>query len=136
DAGVRSTGVPAARRARGIPDRVTLGLSHRLRRRRRMRRAARLRCGARTHRRLSRAAGAPARTSALPAEPAGALRRTRPRRDRSPGRKRSRHQMIEAATAPQAGANRAMWLSTFAFTVCFAVWTIFSIIGIAIQQEL
>ena len=29
-----------------------------------------------------------------------------------------------------------MWLSTFAFTVCFAVWTIFSIIGIAIQQEL
>lgn len=36
----------------------------------------------------------------------------------------------------QAGAHRAMWLSTFAFTVCFAVWTIFSIIGIAIQQQL
>ena len=29
-----------------------------------------------------------------------------------------------------------MWLSTAAFTVCFSVWTIFSIIGIAIQKEL
>jgi NNP family nitrate/nitrite transporter-like MFS transporter len=41
---------------------------------------------------------------------------------------------ITAVSLP--GAERAMWLSTFAFTVCFAVWTIFSIIGIAIQQEL
>ncbi|MCA0892495.1 nitrate/nitrite transporter [Microbulbifer agarilyticus] len=32
--------------------------------------------------------------------------------------------------------NRALALSTIAFTVCFAVWTIFSIIGIAIQEEL
>ena len=31
---------------------------------------------------------------------------------------------------------RALGLSTFAFTVCFAVWTIFSIIGVQIQQEL
>lgn len=31
---------------------------------------------------------------------------------------------------------RALGLSTFAFTVCFAVWTIFSIIGIRIKQEL
>lgn len=31
---------------------------------------------------------------------------------------------------------RALGLSTFAFTVCFAVWTIFSIIGISIKQEL
>ena len=31
---------------------------------------------------------------------------------------------------------RALWLSTIAFTVCFAVWTIFSIIGIQIKQEL
>ena len=29
-----------------------------------------------------------------------------------------------------------MWISTFAFTVCFAVWTIFSIIGIQIKQQL
>ena len=31
---------------------------------------------------------------------------------------------------------RALWLSTIAFTVCFAVWTIFSIIGIRIKEEL
>jgi len=31
---------------------------------------------------------------------------------------------------------RALGLSTFAFTVCFAVWTIFSIIGVRIKQEL
>ncbi len=30
----------------------------------------------------------------------------------------------------------ALWGSTFAFTVCFAVWTIFSIIGLQIKQEL
>ena len=27
-------------------------------------------------------------------------------------------------------------MSTFAFTACFAVWTVFSIIGIKIKQEL
>ena len=32
--------------------------------------------------------------------------------------------------------NAALWMSTFAFTVCFAVWTIFSIIGVKIQQDL
>ncbi len=32
--------------------------------------------------------------------------------------------------------KRALWMSTLAFTVCFAVWTIFSIIGIEIKQEL
>ncbi len=31
---------------------------------------------------------------------------------------------------------RALGLSTFSFTVCFAVWTIFSIIGVKIQQDL
>jgi len=31
---------------------------------------------------------------------------------------------------------RALGLSTFAFTVCFAVWTIFSIIGVRIKVEL
>jgi NNP family nitrate/nitrite transporter-like MFS transporter len=34
------------------------------------------------------------------------------------------------------GAERALWLSTIAFTVCFAVWTIFAIIGVRIQQDL
>lgn len=31
---------------------------------------------------------------------------------------------------------KALGLSTFAFTVCFAVWTIFSIIGVKIKQDL
>ncbi|MDM9624113.1 nitrate/nitrite transporter [Rhizobium sp. S96] len=31
---------------------------------------------------------------------------------------------------------RALWISTLAFTICFAVWTIFAIIGIRIKQEL
>ncbi|MBB5695278.1 nitrate/nitrite transporter [Muricoccus pecuniae] len=41
-------------------------------------------------------------------------------------------------TAPVAPADqgRALWLSTFAFTICFAVWTIFAIIGIQIQKNL
>ena len=32
--------------------------------------------------------------------------------------------------------SRALWLSTIAFTVCFAVWTIFAIIGVRIKAEL
>ncbi len=32
--------------------------------------------------------------------------------------------------------NCALWLSTIAFTVCFAVWTIFAIIGIQIKKDL
>src|SRR5512134_2262643 len=32
--------------------------------------------------------------------------------------------------------RRALTLSTVAFTVCFAVWTIFSIIGIQIKKDL
>ncbi|MGL4438369.1 MAG: nitrate/nitrite transporter [Bosea sp. (in: a-proteobacteria)] len=32
--------------------------------------------------------------------------------------------------------GRALWASTFAFTVCFAVWTIFAIIGIQIKKDL
>lgn len=31
---------------------------------------------------------------------------------------------------------KALWMSTIAFTLCFAVWTIFAIIGIRIKQEL
>jgi NNP family nitrate/nitrite transporter-like MFS transporter len=32
--------------------------------------------------------------------------------------------------------QRALWLSTIAFTACFAVWTIFAIIGIQIKKDL
>ncbi|MGM0584860.1 MAG: nitrate/nitrite transporter [Pseudomonadota bacterium] len=38
--------------------------------------------------------------------------------------------------ASRADQTRALGLSTFAFTVCFAVWTIFSIIGVQIKAEL
>ena len=34
------------------------------------------------------------------------------------------------------GQDRALWASTAAFTACFAVWTIFSIIGLSIADEL
>lgn len=37
----------------------------------------------------------------------------------------------------QVQARNALGLSTFAFTICFAVWTIFStVIGIKIKQQL
>ncbi len=39
-------------------------------------------------------------------------------------------------TVARADQRRALGLSTIAFTCCFAVWTIFSIIGIAIKKEL
>ncbi len=37
---------------------------------------------------------------------------------------------------PAPGAGPALWTSTIAFTVCFAVWTIFSIIGLSLKEEL
>ena len=43
-------------------------------------------------------------------------------------------QASEGVTRPD--QYRALGLSTFSFTVCFAVWTIFSVIGVRIQQEL
>ena len=39
---------------------------------------------------------------------------------------------LTASNAP----GRALWMSTIAFTVCFAVWTIFSIIGVRLKDEL
>jgi len=39
-------------------------------------------------------------------------------------------------SCPGNAQARALWLSTVAFTICFAVWTIFSIIGIRIKQDL
>ena len=41
---------------------------------------------------------------------------------------------LEGVTRPD--QYRALALSTLAFTVCFAVWTIFSIIGVRIKQDL
>lgn len=42
--------------------------------------------------------------------------------------------MIDGVT--KGDQHRALGLSTLAFTVCFAVWTIFSIIGVKIKQDL
>ena len=43
---------------------------------------------------------------------------------------------MEQVTLEKRARYRALGLSTFAFTVCFAVWTIFSIIGVKIKAEL
>ena len=43
--------------------------------------------------------------------------------------------MQQTATVP-VGRSTALGMSTLAFTVCFAVWTIFSIIGIQIKKDL
>ena len=40
---------------------------------------------------------------------------------------------MDAQTKPE---TKALGLSTFAFTVCFAVWSIFSIIGVQIKADL
>jgi NNP family nitrate/nitrite transporter-like MFS transporter len=40
------------------------------------------------------------------------------------------------ATVSTADQSRALWISTIAFTACFAVWTIFSIIGVQIAKDL
>jgi NNP family nitrate/nitrite transporter-like MFS transporter len=42
----------------------------------------------------------------------------------------------EAAAAADKGRTTALGMSTLAFTVCFAVWTIFSIIGVQIKKDL
>jgi NNP family nitrate/nitrite transporter-like MFS transporter len=44
--------------------------------------------------------------------------------------------MQDKAVASVPGQSRALWMSTIAFTVCFAVWTIFAIIGVQIKQQL
>ena len=44
--------------------------------------------------------------------------------------------MNQATSSNPAQSTRALALSTVAFTVCFAVWTIFSIIGVSLKQQL
>ena len=46
------------------------------------------------------------------------------------------HAREATALTPNSNEGRALWMSTIAFTVCFAVWTIFSIIGVRIKDEL
>src|SRR3546814_4718532 len=56
-------------------------------------------------------------------------RRRIPTRDGS----MSMHDLSRISGARQ---QRALWRSTFALAVCFAVWVIFSIVGIQLQQDL
>jgi NNP family nitrate/nitrite transporter-like MFS transporter len=44
--------------------------------------------------------------------------------------------MIQQSIVHESQRRRALGASTIAFTACFAIWTIFSIIGIRIQKEL
>jgi hypothetical protein len=44
--------------------------------------------------------------------------------------------MMTTTTVTSGQQTQAVTLSTLAFTICFAVWTIFSIIGVQIKQEL
>jgi NNP family nitrate/nitrite transporter-like MFS transporter len=44
--------------------------------------------------------------------------------------------MVAVSGSAAPGARTALWVSTFAFTACFAVWTIFSIIGVQIKADL
>jgi hypothetical protein len=44
--------------------------------------------------------------------------------------------MHASSKTTPAGQASALWMSTIAFTACFAVWTIFSIIGIQIKKDL
>lgn len=42
---------------------------------------------------------------------------------------------VEKVTAPP-GANRVLWISTIGFTVMFAAWMMFGILGVKIKEEL
>ncbi len=44
--------------------------------------------------------------------------------------------MHDPIPVPKRDQRRALWLSTLAFTTCFAAWTIFSIIGVQIKKDL
>ena len=44
--------------------------------------------------------------------------------------------MQHTTVASVEGQSRALWLSTIAFALCFAVWTIFAIIGVKIKEDL
>ena len=43
---------------------------------------------------------------------------------------------MNGATVAKGAQRRALWASTLAFTICFAVWTIFAIIGVQIKKDL
>ena len=42
----------------------------------------------------------------------------------------------DAPAADRSGANRVLWMSTIAFTLMFAVWLMFGVLGVPIHREL
>jgi NNP family nitrate/nitrite transporter-like MFS transporter len=44
--------------------------------------------------------------------------------------------MVDIKTVKKSDQNIALFSTTFAFTICFAVWTIFAIIGVQIKQDM
>ena len=42
----------------------------------------------------------------------------------------------DVSAGDRSGANRVLWMSTIAFTLMFAVWLMFGILGVPIQKEL
>src|SRR3954470_18773518 len=43
---------------------------------------------------------------------------------------------IRSATEPTGPRRRVLWLSTFAFTLLFAVWLMLGVLGVKIRDEL
>lgn len=50
--------------------------------------------------------------------------------------RKTRLARLVSGDAVHSGAGRALWTSTLAFTACFAVWTVFSIVGVELKDEL
>ena len=48
----------------------------------------------------------------------------------------SAHLAAPALTEDRRGATRVLWMSTLAFTLMFAVWLMFGVLGVPIQKEL
>jgi NNP family nitrate/nitrite transporter-like MFS transporter len=48
----------------------------------------------------------------------------------------SAHSAAPALTEDRRGATRVLWMSTLAFTLMFAVWLMFGVLGVPIQKEL
>ncbi|HET8900136.1 MAG TPA: MFS transporter, partial [Rhodanobacteraceae bacterium] len=44
--------------------------------------------------------------------------------------------MPDPTRVTPARQQRALWLSTVAMAVCFAIWVIFSILGVKLKQQL
>ncbi|HEV7832524.1 MAG TPA: MFS transporter, partial [Caballeronia sp.] len=51
-------------------------------------------------------------------------------------RKSQATQAVHDASTADPRAWRVLWTSTFAFTICFAIWMMFAILGIPLKTQL